>query len=85
MWFLRLTDGFFRVHLGFHVGVLSGFFKALSFLWVAPRFRVSGSEFFRFFKVSLDLHFFRMPFRVSFKGFVRVSFSGFFRLIYGFL
>ena len=40
--FLRLTDGFFRVHLGFHVGVsYQDIFKALSFLWVAPRvFRV---------------------------------------------
>ena len=41
--FFRLTDGFFRVHLGFHVGVsYQDIFKALSFLWVAPRvFRVS--------------------------------------------
>ena len=41
--FFRLTDGFFRVHLGFHVGVsYQDVFKALSFLWVAPRvFRVS--------------------------------------------
>ena len=45
--FFRLTDGFFRVHLGFHVGVsYQDIFKALSFLWVAPRV----------FRVSLGIH-----------------------------
>ena len=40
---LGLNNGVLRVHLGFHVGVsYQDIFKALSFLWVAPRvFRVS--------------------------------------------